>query len=375
MKKKLIILNKWWSVGESASLLNLALNLCDYIMNYHKDDVHVIFHFLNEKFMYENVIDMDHVRTFVDELHFANPSIDVYKLEHDGYVKIGWDWWLYVHKDDFDFFNRIFKFNELSEVDAYSKYEVFESIFPKYHAVNIIRHNVEILHRDYEFNNIYTSEYPKPLLKFSEKIKRIAREYKEENKLENYDVIHFRWHNRFDDSCGPEVLDYLVSRLEEVLDKEKTYFVSTNYSLFIEKIKNKFKNILHIDRGDADFSVIESGIISGKNFPKFIDEKILEYRPNMQQLSNFMAYVEMEIINNSQRVIHCSEIHRNIISMFLWVPLLMNNVELLWIACENNIYRKYNFDKCHEQIVLDPPKVRKPKCVEIISLGRCMSDM
>jgi hypothetical protein len=366
MKKKLIVTSEWWSVGECAALVNLVLNVCDYVNNNYKDDVYIIYHFMNEKFIYENVIDIDHVKTFVDEVHFTNPSLHINKLYEQGYVKI-WDW-VYVHKDDLNFFNEIFKFNQRCP----SKYEVFETFFPSNHPINIIRHEVEILYRDYEFNYNDNSGYPKSLLQLSKTLKSIVKKYNKENKLKNYDVIHFRWNNRCDNTCGLEVVDYLVSRLSEVLDTNKTYFVSTNYSLFITQLKTKFKNILFIDRGDADFSVIESGIRTGREFPKFINEKILKSNPNMIQLSNFMAHVEMEIINNSQRVIHCSEISRNIISLFLWIPLLMNNVELLWIACGNNVKRKYNFNGCYEQVVLDPPKVKKPKCIQTISHGRCV---
>jgi hypothetical protein len=365
MKKKLIVLSEWWSVGESASLLNLVLNVCDYVINNHKDDVYIIYNFVNHKFIYENVFDIDHIKTFVDEIHFTNPNFNTNKLEEDGYVKI-WDW-VYVHKDDLIFFNKIFKLNK----DCPANYEVFEMCFPSKHPINTIRHEVEVLYRDYEFSGENTLGYPKPLLKLSKFLKNITKKYKEDHNLKDYEVIHFRWNNRFDNHCGPEVVDYLVSRLEEVLDDKKTYFVSTNYVLLIKKLKNKFKNILFIDRGNADFSVIESGVKTKKKFPKFINEEILKNNPNMVQLSNFMAYVEMDIINNSKRVIHCSEVSRNIISLFLWVPLLMNNVELLWIACGNNVERKYDFNGCTHQVVLDSPMVNKPRCIEIISNGRC----
>jgi hypothetical protein len=364
MKKKIIFLGQWWSVGESLFLVNLILNYCDYIKKYYKNDIHVIYHFINEKFMYENVIDIEYIKEMVDELHFENPELHSHILKENGYLEIFE--WVYVHKDDISFFNSVFRYNE----SCWTKYEIFDMCFSVSHPTNVIRHEVEVLYRDYEFNN-GELEYPKPLLKLNKIIKNITEKYRQENGLNEYEVIHFRWNNRYDNNCGVEVVDYLISRLEEVLDPEKKYFVSSNYSLFITKIQEKFKNILFIDRGDADFSIIESGSKTGKNLPTFIDERILSYNPTMTQLSNFMAHVEMDIINNSKRVIHCSEISRNMISLFLWIPLLINEVELLWISCGNNVIRKYNFNGCVYQNILDKPIVNKPECVKIIGGGRC----
>jgi hypothetical protein len=366
--KKVIFLGQWWSVGESLFLVNLILNYCDYIKNNYNNKIYIIYHLVNEEFIYKNVLNIEHIKKYVDELHFSNKSLFNYQLKNEGYIEIFE--WVYVHKDDLDFFNEVFKYN----TTCWTKYEIFDQVFSPFHPTNTIRHEVEILNKDYDFSRKKrNSKYPKPLVKLSKLLKKISKDFRKLNNLYDYDVIHFRWNNRYDHHCGPEVVDYIVGRMEEVLDKDKKYFISTNFSLLIEKLKLKFNNIIFIDRADADFKVIESRKTTNKSLPSFIDEKILVMNPTMTQISNFIAHVELEIINNSNRVIHCSEISRDMISLFLWIPILINGVEILWVACDNNVIRKYNFNGCTYQNVLERPKLNKPECINLISGGKCFN--
>lgn len=359
---EVVFLGKWWSVGESLFLSNLILNYSEYLKKNYKGQIKIIYNFINETFIYKNTFDIETLKKYVDSLHFSNPNYNPNQLKQSGYVEI-YDW-VFVKKENINFFNEVFRYNE----NCWTKYEIFDEIFSVTHPTNIIRHEVEILYRDYEFSKKDKNHtYPKPLIKLSKNIKKIARDFIKSNDLEEYEVIHFRWNSRYDNICGPEVVEYLVQRLGEVIDTNKKYFISSNYSIFQEKIKSKFSNVYYIDRGPADFTSIESGTIKNKNLPYFISKKILEELPNNTQLSNFIAHVELEIINRSKRVIHCSEISRDIISLFLWYPILVKKRELLWVACENNIIRKYDFDGCIYQEVLEKPKIIKPECFKIIS--------
>jgi hypothetical protein len=311
--------------------------------------------FVDNKFIVDNCINVEELHGYVDEIHIGSLEYSIKDLSNKGYIQLvhsyGWPQNVYIKKEEINTVLSL-KFNYFSE--AYIGLDKFFDIYNQEtlsHNLNKIRHPVPRLQ-----NELFTSHNKghECVVDLNKKVKDKVLKFLEKNNIKIFDSIFFKWDDTpFNQEQDRAEIEKYIDYIIPYLDTSKTYFLSSNHSLFYTIFKEKFQNCFFIDRGMYDYY---SNTTSNNYFfntgtktetPEFVDFNT--ERLSLHKISDYLAHIELGLICKSQEIIYITNLKgRNIISLFLWLPLLRYSIPVKWIhhAFGFLVERQYNFDRC-----------------------------
>jgi hypothetical protein len=355
--KKIICLQNHWSVGEGLRTINQVLTLIEFLRKiYSEEELYFVLNFLDDEFIVENCIDIKTVSIVPDETYIKNYEYSYNKVLSDGYRPIIPGFHTFAKNEDLE------KLNSTEFFYKGKKYFGIQEAISIYidechsHNVNKITYSHNLNESDFinheGEHKCYVSLNPK-IEKYSSNILNMLDKHE-------YESIFYRWEEGYDKEKDYKQIESYVNILSNFLDKNKNYFLSSNNPVFYEIFKKKFKNCFYIDRGI--FSTFSHLLNIKETIPSLVDcleNKIIKldnnkipdiFEPNLthKTVSEYIAHIELNLICKSKRIFYMTNERRDNISLFLWLAILKNSIELNWINVLRGevIKRKYNFDKC-----------------------------
>lgn len=347
--KKIFFTLGWWSIGECSININIVLNYIKLLKEKFPNLFYFVFNLEGSEFVIRNCI--PNLSNLCDEYHINNPMYFLESFESNSNVYQKINPYCYIYKSDFD--------KSVENIFTYESYvqpKIFLDLFDdRTHALMVLRHYVEIL-PDYQLVEEKSNSQLEIFIEFTDEQIKIRNQFLLEKNIENFDSLHFRCHSNDNQKSEREIINYWIERISPHIDPNKTYFLSSSNQLFYKIFEEKFKNCFYIDRGKYSYNTQTSN----KEL-NFLPDNVRRHS-NFKDINDYIAFLELSIICKSEKIIHSSDGYRDMISLFLWFPILKYQIPLLWIAFQNDVTRKYNLNGCYYQTSesIDKSKIPVP---------------
>lgn len=360
---KLIVSQIWWGVGESSRITEYLLNYINYLKTTYPNKFHVIYNMqtqnswlcgLNPKIL-SYCVDLSIFENVVDEFYLDNPEYNFYKLRTEGYHEIFAH--TFIDKDSID-----------DELQSYNIENVHHKIF----GIHYENHPLNGFSKSTQMDNSFDTSKTKQFFKLGKTITDLAQEFIAKKNLTEFDAIHFRWESPYelDVAKRHEIINYWLEKMQPILDRKKTYFLSSISSEFYLLFREKYPNIksLFIDREDLDsFRRATQPPSDDWRIPSTLPEGLIDKSTDsMCAVSDLMAFIEVAVMSNSNHIIHANDGFRIMISLFLWYPMVVKSIPVTWVH-RHIIKRKLEFHKSiyeiNETIERNLPNIKIPDAV------------
>jgi hypothetical protein len=219
--------------------------------------------------------------------------------------------------------------------------QIFSKLYDHTHVLNRIRHSVEIL-PEYELVNQYDNSDFEILCEITDTNKSLSDQILIDLNISDFESIHFRWHSHYGTPNEKDIINYWIDRLSVHIDPNKMYFLSSSNPMFYTLFESRFKNCFYLDRGKYSYHNFSD------KTPDFIPNHLI-LPTKLQDVNDYIAYLELSIICKSKKIIHVSDGYRCMISLFLWLPIIKYQIPILWISCIYDVHRIYNMSGCFHQ--------------------------
>lgn len=360
MKIELIFSIQWWSVGESLANINLAIFYIEKIKTDYPDKFHIILNFSGFDLILNHAINHENIKLLTDEFYINNVDYSYDNICNNKKFKRVHDFCAVFSEKYDENIEHIFQTKNIGDNIILSK--MFNDYFNfDYHVINKIRHYVPILGDDQIIkpDELNTNKF-KILCGLSKNLEEITQNILNSKNINKFESIHFRWNEHIPHPCQHDVINYWLDRISPFIEKGKTYFLSSNTPMFYDLFEIRFKNCFYINRGNHNNKSPNSILITD-----FLPKNVNFNQYKINEIYDYIAHIELSIICNGNIVYNLTDGVREMISLFLWVPILQYNVDLIWITFYHSVHRKYVLDGCYYQSLLNSNymEIEIPKCV------------
>lgn len=360
-KIPIVLFHEWISgLGEQTQAVNGFLRIADFINEEYPNKFYIIYNVWvygwdgagSNKNGIEKILNVDYLKNFVDEVNildrFNGTNLTVF-TEQSEFTPIkyalGRPFGQRVPLSDAIFMKR-------DSFDEGIAKHIGDFVTNKLACHPLMIQNIQMQLPTTDTININPKEF------MSDTVKKIADTFCSNNNLKKFKTIFFRLHQpthsvsykQFRWWPEHEELDIAKSvfnRIIAQLDKNTTYFLSSNSDI----LKHLFKehNVSFVDRDIFSIHLRDSllsGEIPRTQLPAVIPAGLFDIEECPQVISEFLAAIEMEIMSRSEEIIHFPDcgFYNDMISLFLWYPLIVKKLPLRWITCQDQIpaYIKFN---------------------------------
>lgn len=354
---KIICLQNWWSVGEGLRTINQVCTLINFLRKIYPNQLYFVLNFLDNDFIVKNCIGFSKVSKIPNEFYIKNIEYSYDNVIKNDFIPLIPGFHTFIHKENFDFLNNLkFMYNNIEYTGIQNAINFYIDEVHTHH-LNKIGQNLDLIPEDF----IEHSKEHVCHVELNENIENISEKIINTIEYTNFDSIFFRWEIGFNEVEDTKIIESYINKLIPFIDKNKYYFISSNYSLFYEIIRYKIPNFFYIHRGRFDkftkkseknYNYEPTIIVSNNDKIKTINDfNLIEFETSnidYKIINNYIAHIELSLICKSNEIFYMTEKTRNNISLFLWLPSLKYSIPINWINIPTNelIKRKYNFEKC-----------------------------
>jgi hypothetical protein len=350
---KIIFTHSWWSVGESLANINIILNFIVFLKQKFPNKFYIILNISGNELNMTYSLDSENIMKLCDEFYLDeniyHPNVIVH---NDNFIQL--HDCCFINKNEYNLeLENIFHPNkEGNTVISKLLYDVYNWK----HPLNKIRHYVPVLPNNEVVppNNNDSNDF-KIFCDVNEHIKKIVDNILIEKEINDYESIHFRWNEHIPHVCEDDVIIYWIERLTPLINPDKIYFLTSNHPKFYYFFEKKFPNCFYIKRDE---------------YIKTIENDFTKYKQN--DIFDYIAHIDLRLVCRSKNIIHLTDGVREMISLFLWLPILQYKIPITWVTFHNFVYREYSINGCHNQKILGSNYMETviPKCVCDITQGR-----